>query len=313
MGAGGGRGRGDRIVAAAVPVLRGESAPPPAGPHTSPAAPTDTRGVATRYLQAWARGDATAAAALTDHRRRRPRSRRCAPASVRPRSGPRCCRSRPVRSHPGGVDARPGPRDWWASRTPRRPFSQGEAQARTRTTTLSSSAQAAAQAAIDGASSPAMLIAIQPSTGDILAVAQNAGRQHAERPQRALRPRLDLQDRHRRGGTGKGSGQRRHRAPCPSTAQVGRRTIPNDDRFSCPRLPLHSAFARSCNTTFAPSAGLPADALAVAASQFGLNADFTIPGITTEAGKVVAASDAAGRSNPQSGGAPCRPTRSASR
>lgn len=53
-------------------------------------------------------------------------------------------------------------------------------------------------------------------------------------------------------------------------------------------MPLHAAFAHSCNTTFAQLAsGLPADVLVDAANRLGINADFTIPGIATEAGKVV--------------------------
>ncbi|AIJ22405.1 penicillin-binding transpeptidase domain-containing protein [Amycolatopsis methanolica] len=114
----------------------------------------------------------------------------------------------------------------------------GQAPAAPMRTTLSSAVQQAAQAAVDGAAGPAMLVAIQPSTGDILAVAQ--------------------------------------------------------DLLSFPSLPLHSAFAHSCNTTFAQLASrLPADGLAEAAGRPGLNADFTIPGITTEAGKVVPATGSA--------------------
>lgn len=74
---------------------------------------------------------------------------------------------------------------------------------------------------------------------------------------------------------------------CPATATIGTRTIPNDDRFELGDVPLHTAFARSCNTTFARlAADLPPEALSQAAGQLGLNADFVIPGLSTEAGKV---------------------------
>ncbi|MFD2422538.1 penicillin-binding transpeptidase domain-containing protein [Amycolatopsis pigmentata] len=163
------------------------------------------------------------------------------------------------------------------------------------TSTLSSRVQAEAQTAVDGASFPAMLVAIQPSTGDILAVAQNAAAGPAPN---ALT-----------GGYAPGSTFKMATAtavlernaassdtvlPCPGSVQIGQRNIPNDDNFSLPPLPLHSAFAHSCNTTFAQLAsGLPADALVDAANQLGINADFTIPGIATEAGKVVAPANSA--------------------
>lgn len=163
------------------------------------------------------------------------------------------------------------------------------------TSTLSSGVQAAAQAAVDGAGFPAMLVAIQPSTGDIVAVAQNAA---AGAEPNALS-----------GGYAPGSTFKiatatavleRNAAsadtvlPCPGSVQIGQRNIPNDDNFSLAPLPLHSAFAHSCNTTFAQLAsGLPAGALVEAANQLGINADFTIPGIATEAGKVVAPANSA--------------------
>jgi hypothetical protein len=182
-----------------------------------------------------------------------------------------------------------------SSNTEKTLFGDGQVQAKTLTSSLSSQAQAAAQAAVDGASTPAMLVAIQPSTGDILAVAQNA----------AAGPEPNaLSGLYAPGSTFKiataaavleqGAADADTVLPCPAPAQIGQRSIPNDDGFSFAPLPLHSAFAHSCNTTFAQLAsGLPADALARAASQFGLNADFGIPGITTEAGKVVAATSTA--------------------
>ncbi len=168
-------------------------------------------------------------------------------------------------------------------------FGQGDVEVAPLTTTLSLPTQAAAQRAVDSAAYPAMLVAIQPSTGDLLAVAQNAAA--------GAEPKA-LNGLYAPGSTFKiataaallesGAATADTIADCPATARIGQRTIPNDDQFSYPPLPLHSAFAHSCNTTFAQLAStLPPDALADAASGFGLNADFTIPGITTEAGKVV--------------------------
>lgn len=174
-------------------------------------------------------------------------------------------------------------------------FSDGQDSSQPLTTTLSSQTQAAAQAAVEGTGTPAMLVAIQPSTGDVLAIAQNAAVGNTPSALSGL---------YAPGSTYKiatatavleaGAATPDTVEPCPSTVRIGQRTIPNDDKFSLAPLPLHSAFAHSCNTTFAQlAADLPADALVDAADQLGINADFDIPGITTEAGKVVAAASSA--------------------
>jgi beta-lactamase class D len=165
------------------------------------------------------------------------------------------------------------------------------------TTTLDLATQQAAQAAVDGAGAPALLVAMQPSSGDLLAVAQSAeagGDPHS------------LSGLYAPGSTFKiataaaaleaGSATPDSVLPCPGRAQISTRSIPNDGEFDLGDVPLHTAFAHSCNTTFAGlAADLPADALADAATQLGLNADFVIPGITTEAGKVEPATDAVTR------------------
>ena len=154
-------------------------------------------------------------------------------------------------------------------------------------TTLSVPVQKAAQAAVDGQSLPTMLVALQPSTGDILAVAQNAAAGPDPTALNGLYPP---------GSTFKiatatalieaGIADVDTVVPCPGTTTVGQRTVHNAG-FELGDVPLRTAFARSCNTTFAEqSAGLAPDALSVAANQLGLGADFEIPDITTEAGSV---------------------------
>lgn len=173
-------------------------------------------------------------------------------------------------------------------------YNEGSAQTKALTTSLSSKAQAAAQAAVDAAGSPAMLVAIQPSTGDILAVAQSANVTEGNALTGLYAPGSTFKIATAAAVLQSGAATANTVLPCPGTVQIGQRTIPNDDEFSLAPLPLHSAFAHSCNTTFAQLASqLPADALAAAASRFGLNADFDIPGITTEAGKVVASTSSA--------------------
>jgi beta-lactamase class D len=161
------------------------------------------------------------------------------------------------------------------------------AEARPITSTLSVRVQNAAQAAVDSAGGPAMLVAIQPSSGDILAVAQNGAAGTDPRVLYGLYPP---------GSTFKivtatavlqaGAADLTTMLPCPASITIGPRTIPNAG-FELGDVPLRTAFASSCNTTFAKlAADLPLDALSEAAGQLGLNADFVIPGITTEAGAV---------------------------
>ena len=165
------------------------------------------------------------------------------------------------------------------------------------TSTLSVPTQQAAQAAVDSLGQGAMLIAIQPSTGEILAVAQNAA---------AGTNPLALNGGYPAGSTFKivtatavleaGAATPDTPLPCPGTTTIGQRTISNDGEFDLATIPLHSAFAHSCNTTFAKLAGgLAPDALSSAATQLGLNADFVVPGFTTEAGKVVPAASSTQR------------------
>ncbi|WP_236791614.1 penicillin-binding transpeptidase domain-containing protein [Amycolatopsis sp. GM8] len=173
-------------------------------------------------------------------------------------------------------------------------YNEGTENAKALTTSLSSKAQAAAQAAVDGAGFPAMLVAIQPSTGDILAVAQSASVTSGNALTGLYAPGSTFKIATAAAVLQAGAADANTVLPCPGTAQIGQRTIPNDDQFSLPSLPLHSAFAHSCNTTFAQLASqLPADALAKAASQFGLNSDFDIRGLTTEAGKVLPSANSA--------------------
>jgi transpeptidase family protein/MecA-like transpeptidase family protein len=160
---------------------------------------------------------------------------------------------------------------------------------------LSVPVQKAAQAAVDTQQQPAMLVAIQPSSGDILAVAQNAA---------AGSDPIALNGLYAPGSTFKmatatalieaGIADVDTVVPCPSSTSVGQRTIGNDGGFQLGDVPLRTAFAKSCNTTFVEqSASLRQDALPDAAAQLGLGADFEIPGLTTEAGSVPAAANGA--------------------
>ena len=84
---------------------------------------------------------------------------------------------------------------------------------------------------------------------------------------------------------------------CPKTVHIGPRTIPNEDGVIAGDPPdyatqVHTAFAKSCNTTFAQlAANLGTTDLPTAAKQLGLGVDFDIPGMTTNTGRVDPAAD----------------------
>lgn len=153
--------------------------------------------------------------------------------------------------------------------------------------TLNAKISIAAQNAVAKSSQPTMLVAIKPSTGGILAVAKNDAVGAADSPFSGL---------YAPGSAFKivsaaAAIQRQGLNPespvdCPGTVNISGRTLKNAD-FALGSTKLRTAFAKSCNTTFATIASeLPADGLRAAADQFGLNADFDIPGVKSELGKV---------------------------
>lgn len=155
--------------------------------------------------------------------------------------------------------------------------------------TLDIAALRAAEQALGSLPTPAALVAIQPSTGNLLAVAQNA-------PADTQGP-IALTGLYPPGSTFKtvtvsaalqsGDVTPDSVVACPATENIEGRQIPNDDNFDLGEVPLHTAFARSCNTTMGRLAvNLPPDALTNAAAQLGLGIDYIAPGMTTVTGKV---------------------------
>lgn len=155
--------------------------------------------------------------------------------------------------------------------------------------TLDRNVQNAAQHAVDTRGGKAMIVVIKPSTGEILAIAQNAGAD-ADGPiaTTGLFPP---------GSTFKmvtaGAAVERDMATpntmlgCPGHLDIGHRTIPNYGGFDLGVVPLSRAFASSCNTTFAElSSKLPPRGLTQAASRYGIGLDYQVQGITTVTGSV---------------------------
>ena len=157
------------------------------------------------------------------------------------------------------------------------------------TITLDRAVQNAAQGAVNIAGKKAMIVAIRPSTGAILAVAQNAAAD-SEGP-------LATTGLFPPGSTFKiitaGAAIQRDMATpntllgCPGTIDIGQRVVPNYGGFDLGVVPMSRAFASSCNTTFAELASrMPPTGLSAAAAQYGIGPDYDVAGITTITGSV---------------------------
>lgn len=150
--------------------------------------------------------------------------------------------------------------------------------------------QQAAQAAVDlRKDKKTMLVAIRPSTGDILAVAQTSEADNDGNPA--------LMGMYPPGSTFKmitAAAGMAHQGvtpestvPCPGTMDVGPRIVTNYNSFSRGNTTLDDAFAHSCNTTFADmSARLAPGELQDMAKSFGIGIDYHIPGLDTITGSV---------------------------
>ncbi|WP_040525122.1 penicillin-binding transpeptidase domain-containing protein [Gordonia effusa] len=168
------------------------------------------------------------------------------------------------------------------------------------TLTLSKRMQRAAQTAVNGSTRfKTAMVVIQPSTGNILAIAQNPS---ADRDGPIATTGL-----YPPGSTFKivtASAAITHnlahpatQVPCPGEIQIGPRLIPNYDKFSLGTVSMLSAFANSCNTTFAKLASEmgPAD-LASMAAAMGLGRKYTIAGLDAVSGSVPIAPELVARS-----------------
>jgi hypothetical protein len=149
--------------------------------------------------------------------------------------------------------------------------------------------QTQAQRAVDVERRPAVIVALAPSTGEIVAVAQNPGadRSGAIALSGLYPPGSTFKTITTAAGLADGVVSPSSRVACPGRATIEGRTIPNEDDFDLGVVSLSSAFAQSCNTTMGALANrLPADALPSTAHGFGIGVDYVIPGLTTVTGRV---------------------------
>ncbi|WP_113702668.1 penicillin-binding transpeptidase domain-containing protein [Nonomuraea lactucae] len=143
-------------------------------------------------------------------------------------------------------------------------------------TSLDPGVQAAAIAAVKNVEKPTALVAIEPGTGEILAVVNSQG---------GFNRALD--GRYAPGSTFKAvtaigllaeGVSPRETVTCPKYATVGGLKIRNSDKAEYGSLSFLDSFAHSCNTTFAPLAErhLGADKLLATAEKVGFNQPLAI-------------------------------------
>ncbi|WP_282779491.1 penicillin-binding transpeptidase domain-containing protein [Nocardia sp. CC201C] len=154
--------------------------------------------------------------------------------------------------------------------------------------------QLAAQHAVDARREQAMMVVLQPSTGAILAVAQNreADRDGPVATSGFYPPGSTFKTVTAAAAMNTGLATPDTVLPCPSRIIIGERTIPNYNLFTVGDVPMATAYERSCNTSFAKLASrLPADALRSAAAQLGIGPDYTVVGLPTISGQVPESQD----------------------
>jgi cell division protein FtsI/penicillin-binding protein 2 len=157
------------------------------------------------------------------------------------------------------------------------------------TLTLDSHVQQVAEASISGVPQPAVLMIMQPSTGEILAVAQNAAANAQGTPALTGQypPGSTFKVVTATAGLERGLIAPGQPVDCPGVYEIDGRAIRNSHDFALGSVDSTVAFARSCNTTFASlAAQMPGDALPVAATEYGIGLDFVMEGATTLTGSV---------------------------
>ncbi|WIM66865.1 penicillin-binding transpeptidase domain-containing protein [Corynebacterium breve] len=149
--------------------------------------------------------------------------------------------------------------------------------------------RAAEEALAPIAGQQAVIVAIRPSTGQILAIAQT--------PAADKEGNLGLTGQYPPGSVFKivtAAAGIEHQGitpgtivPCPGTMDIYGRVVTNYEGFALGNVPLDKAFASSCNTTFADiSTQLEPGQLQQVGKQFGLGIDYNISGLETITGSI---------------------------
>lgn len=145
-------------------------------------------------------------------------------------------------------------------------------------TTIDVATQNAADAALAAVKQPAAIVAVRVSTGAILADAASESAPFD----------IGLAGEYPPGSTFKivtATSVLEHKVagpttpvPCPGQIIVDGKLIHNENSFDLGTVPVHTAFAHSCNTSFARLAGeLTRTGLSATAGQFGVGAGWSLP------------------------------------
>jgi len=162
-------------------------------------------------------------------------------------------------------------------------------------TTLDLDVQAAAEAALGDEERNAALVAVQPSTGDVLAVANRPAGSSLNRAFTGLYPpgstfKVVTTAALLRAGLDPGE-----TVPCPRTTVVDGRSFRNFEGGAAGDVPFRTDFAESCNTAFVSLADrLRRDALTRTGRAFGLGEPLSL-GLPAAEAKVPPAVGATGR------------------
>ncbi|WP_433732999.1 penicillin-binding transpeptidase domain-containing protein [Nocardia sp. CA-129566] len=154
--------------------------------------------------------------------------------------------------------------------------------------------QNSAQRAVGAREEQTMMVVLRPSTGAILAVAQNraADRDGPVATIGQYPPGSVFKTVTAAAAMSAGKATPETVLPCPSRIVIGERTIPNYNLFQLGDVPMAIAYERSCNTAFAKLASeLTGDALHDTAAKFGVGQGYTVPGLPTVSGSVPSAED----------------------
>ncbi|MGW0021942.1 penicillin-binding transpeptidase domain-containing protein [Rhodococcus sp. NPDC003382] len=149
--------------------------------------------------------------------------------------------------------------------------------------------QLAAQAAVDARVEQAMTVVIEASTGAVLAVAQNkaADRDGPVAIAGHYPPGSTFKIITSGAAISNGLAGPETMVPCPGRITIGERSVPNYNEFELGTVSMATAFARSCNTSFAKLASeMPADALTNAAAAFGIGPEYDVVGLPVFSGSV---------------------------
>jgi cell division protein FtsI/penicillin-binding protein 2 len=138
--------------------------------------------------------------------------------------------------------------------------------------------QNAADAAVAGQALPTHLVVVRPGTGEILAVASNEAANAGNALSGQFPPGSSMKTMTATALLGAGTVTPQTPVPCPGTTVVEGREFENQNQFDLGTVPFTTAFAESCNTTFIQQAlQLPDDALAAAATSYGVGSDWQLP------------------------------------